>query len=363
MHISELIATPTLLLDKTLCRKHIERLSNKARVLGIHFRPHMKTPQSHEIARWLKDYHIDAITVSSLKMAHYFATDGWQDITVAFPVNIREIAAINELASKIKLQLCVENEAGIQALQQLVKHPVSLWLKINIGNNRTGLTVAQTDRLRQLIQQIESSDKLQPEGFLGHAGQSYQSRSYATIEKVHRESLRVMQFLKADFPKMKVSVGDTPTTSVMSNFPGVDEIRPGNFFFYDLMQYYIGSCQVEDIAVAMACPVVAKHYGREEIVLYGGAVHFSKDHLLLNGQTPCYGLVARRASKGWVLDPSEAYLCRLSQEHGIVKAPKSLLEETEIGSLMYILPVHSCLTANLMKQYLTLDGEWISMMS
>jgi len=33
----------------------------------------------------------------------------------------------------------------------------------------------------------------------------------------------------------------------------VDEIRPGNFVFYDLMQYRIGSCSVGQIAVAMAC--------------------------------------------------------------------------------------------------------------
>jgi D-serine deaminase-like pyridoxal phosphate-dependent protein len=36
------------------------------------------------------------------------------------------------------------------------------------------------------------------------------------------------------------------------------------------------------------------------------------------------------------------------------------VEEVKSGDILGILPVHSCLTANLMKSYMTLEGEAIN---
>ena len=81
------------------------------------------------------------------------------------------------------------------------------------------------------------------------------------------------------YPDLLISMGDTPGCSVAEDFTGIDEIRPGNFVFYDLTQNRVGSNSIEQIAVAMACPVVAIHKDRREIIVYGGGVHFSKDRL------------------------------------------------------------------------------------
>ncbi|MCF7945867.1 MAG: hypothetical protein K9L24_03340 [Spirochaetia bacterium] len=48
---------------------------------------------------------ITDITVFSVETAHFFADKAWKDITIAFPLNLREIQAINELNSAIKLNL------------------------------------------------------------------------------------------------------------------------------------------------------------------------------------------------------------------------------------------------------------------
>ncbi|MBN1327650.1 MAG: alanine racemase, partial [Candidatus Cloacimonetes bacterium] len=49
----------------------------------------------------------------------------------------------------------------------------------------------------------------------------------------------------------------------------------------------------------------------------------------------------------------------LSQEHGILGMPSSQLSKIKTGDLLGILPVHSCLTADLMKGYRTITGEFI----
>lgn len=59
------------------------------------------------------------------------------------------------------------------------------------------------------------------------------------------------------------------------------------------------------------------------------------------------------------------YLRSTSQEHGIVVVPPHEdFDAYHVGDILKVLPVHSCMTADVMsnKGYLTCDGEWISRM-
>ena len=49
------------------------------------------------------------------------------------------------------------------------------------------------------------------------------------------------------------------------------------------------------------------------------------------------------------------YLKSISQEHGIIYATDEMIDRTEIGDIVYIYPAHSCLSADLMKSYLTTE--------
>ncbi len=159
----------------------------------------------------------------------------------------------------------------------------------------------------------------------------------------------------------EVSVGDTPGCSLVERFDGVEEVRPGNFVFYDLMQYRFGSCNEHDVAVAVACPVVARHPERGQIALYGGAVHLSNASLVGPDGGVSYGAVALPASEGWSPMVAGSELVSLSQEHGIVQASEALLVDSKVGDIVVVVPVHSCLTANLLGRYLTLDGSDVNM--
>ena len=361
------ITVPTLILDEQKVRRNIARLADKVKSLDLAFRPHFKTHQSAAVGEWFREAGVEKITVSSLRMAAYFAKAGWTDITNAFPVNILEMDRINQLARDIKLQLIVENTEAIEALRQQLQHPVRLFIKLNAGNNRTGLPPTDTEKITTIVQRIEEAEKLSFAGFLGHAGQTYQARGKAEIARIHEDSLNslspVVDHFRADYPNLVFSYGDTPSGSTSSAFPGVDELRPGNFVFYDLTQATIGSCELKDIAVAMACPVVSKHPERQEVVVYGGGVHFSKDRLERNGTTT-FGQPVRWTADEWeVIDDGISYVRKLSQEHGVVRVSPALFREMAIGDVLGIVPVHSCMTADLMKAYQTIEGTSISMLT
>lgn len=356
---------PTLLLDEEKCKNNIKQMCARARGAGVGFRPHFKTHQSHEIGRWFRAEGVEKITVSSLRMAEYFAEDGWKDITVAFPINIREMVRINRLAAQIQLNVLIENRESIDVLQQQLTYPIGCFLAIDVGYHRTGLDPRDRVSIDRLLQRLRQASQINFLGFLGHAGHSYKARSRAGIHQVHLESMALFRLLREyyekDYPQLIISAGDTPTCSWEESFPGIDEIRPGNFVFYDLAQWRIGSCRLDQIAVAMACPIVAKHSARQEMVLYGGGVHFAKDHsVLLDGQTTYYGHLAPFSMGGWGLPNGQNYLVSLSQEHGILKVESTSMDQYQIGDFVMVLPIHSCMAANAMKAYRTLKGQHIS---
>ena len=170
--------------------------------------------------------------------------------------------------------------------------------------------------------------------------------------------LLVRESLEAEgFTGVEVSVGDTPTCSIVDDLSQVDEIRPGNFVFYDLTQLGPGSCSEHQIAVTVGCPVVAKHPERSEIVLYGGAVHLSKESLTMADGTLSFGRVCFWQGDGWGPSLPDTYVSSLSQEHGIVKTTPDVVERVAVGDVLMVLPVHSCLLVYLLKEYHTLDGQ------
>lgn len=355
------IEKPTIVVDEHKLRKNLERMSEKVRRNGIRLRAHFKSHQSATIGEIVREFGVSAITVSSLDLAAYFADHHWQDITVAIPVNIRQIDAINGLAGRISLGVLVESLYTAQFLASNIRSPLQVWIEIDSGEFRTGVHWENSEKIGQIARLIAGNEFLSLAGILTHAGQSYEQVSVDAIRKVHRESTSRMNDVRAilanlGFSGLKISIGDTPTCSLMEDFSGVDEIRPGNFVFNDLLQVSLGVCEEKDIAVAVACPVIAKYLERNEVIIYGGGAHLAKDYLMRDG-SPYFGLVALPSESGWTSSIADTWLSKIAQEHGTIHARRDFIDEVKIGDVLMILPIHSCLTANLHQVFQTIEGK------
>jgi D-serine deaminase-like pyridoxal phosphate-dependent protein len=355
---------PTLIVDKDKCIANIRMMHEKAKKGNIIFRPHFKTHQSAEIGEWFRDEGVKAITVSSVRMAEYFADHGWNDITIAFAVNLLEIENINKLAQKIKLNLLVENPETLKFIAGKLQHPAGIFIKIDTGYHRTGIAYNDFSIIDHLLQIIRTSHNIKFSGFLTHNGNTYSASSKADVETIFRNSNINMVLLKQkyieQFREIIISVGDTPSCSIENDFTNVDEIRPGNFIFYDAMQLHLGSCHPDQIAAVLACPVISKNEERCELVIYGGAVHFSKDAIADKSGNRIFGLVSTRDKKGLRVFVPETSIFSLTQEHGIIKTNKTFFNTISIGDIVHAIPVHSCLCASNFSEYALSDGEMVS---
>ena len=180
------------------------------------------------------------ITVSSVEMAEQFADYGWKDICIAFPVNILEIDAINALASRVTLHLIVDHPDIVTFLDQHLNHNVHMWVDIDAGYGRTGIWVNNEAEIIRLATQVDRCKNMNLVGILTHSGETYNCRGKEEILNLHQ---RVFETLKSVQSKLRneglahqLSIGDTPIASTLTDFEGIDEIRPGNLALYDITQ-------------------------------------------------------------------------------------------------------------------------------
>lgn len=363
------LTSPAVVLDPTRVETNIQEMVQKAAATDTFFRPHFKTHQSGAIGEIFRRHGVTGITVSSLAMAEYFAEFHWTDITLAFLLNPLELARIGDLAHFLhkqggQLGLTIDSPAAAQALAEALL-PVKVWIKVDTGYGRTGISWDDSQTLQATVQALGAGTSLA--GILTHSGHSYQARGQDPLSAIWNTALGRMGFTRdlLERPRPMISLGDTPCCSSVSSFKGADEVRPGNFVFYDLMQLEISSCNEEQMAAATVCPVVGLYPERGQIVVQGGAVHLSREYLKgLDGQ-PIYGklgLLDLANEQSPTLGPvlHEAPVVSLSQEHGVIKAPASMMDELNIGDLVLVYPVHSCLTCDLYTEYHSLDGEVIA---
>lgn len=337
------IKTPSLILDLTRVERNAKRMTDIANRNNVRLRPHIKTHKCIEVARIQTAGHDGAITVSTLAEARAFAKHGFNDITYAVPIERGKFDdAIEILDSGVTLNLLTDDADTVKALDA-TGAKFDVFLKIDCGTHRVGVE-PNDERALTIPRLISESSNLTFAGILTHAGHSYDVDSREAILRVAHHERDVMVslsgMLRADGIKVPtVSVGSTPTMSTIDDLTGVDEIRPGNYIFFDNFQATLGSCSFEDTALTVLAAVIHKGNGR--LVIDAGAIALSKDRGPVGIDPGCgYGRVLD-------VDGNETGMrvTGLSQEHGEITASDDAAERFKVGDRVRVLANHSCLTA------------------
>ena len=342
------IKTPGLVLDLTRVRRNAARMSDVAKRNNVCLRPHIKTHKCIEVAKLQTDGHDGAITVSTLAEARAFAKRGFSDITYGVPIERGKFEdAVEILKGRVKLNLLTDDAETVKALDEAagkVGVKFDVFLKIDCGTHRVGVE-PDTNEALEIPRKISDSPNLHFAGILTHAGHSYDVKTKEQILDVARHERDVMaalaEKLRGDGIEVPtVSIGSTPTMSTVDHLNGIDEIRPGNYIFFDNYQATLGSCSFEDTALTVLAAVV--HKDQKKLVVDAGAIALSKDRGPV-GLDPSCGY-------GRVLDLEGAAtgmrVTGMSQEHGEIEANGSKsFEQFKVGDRVRILANHSCLTA------------------
>ncbi|HMJ08424.1 MAG TPA: alanine racemase, partial [Pyrinomonadaceae bacterium] len=258
------VQTPGLLLDVVRVRRNAQRMSEMATRNSVRLRPHIKTHKCIEVARVQTAGHGGAITVSTLAEARAFAKHGFSDITYAVPIERGKFAeAIELLQIGVKVNLLTDDAATSRALDDAAgKSGVNfdVYVKIDCGTHRVGVE-PHTAEAVEIPRQISDAVNLHFAGILTHAGHSYNAHSKQEILEVARHErdsmVELAKRLRAQNIEVPtVSIGSTPTMSCVDHLDGIDEIRPGNYIFFDAFQATLGSCAFSDTALTVLTAVI-----------------------------------------------------------------------------------------------------------
>ena len=344
------LPTPQVLVDRTRLLDNIDRMQAAADAQGVRLRPHAKTHKIPAVARRQLDRGAVGICCAKIGEAEVFAEAGVQDIRLPYPVNPRNAERLLALMDAIHVSIIVDHPAVARGWSDAMRQAgrkLDVLVKVDVGSHRCGIDPAVPAAL-DFLRLIASLPALRFRGVLSHAGHSYAAVSEGALRAVAEDEAELLRELAADARRDgiaidEISVGATPTARFSVSEPGVSELRPGTYAYFDRTQVNFEVATLDQCALTVLAMVVSKP-ASNRLVLDCGSKTLSKDPVSGFGRPTGFGAIFRDLTATALDDDLEVE--RLSEEHAVVRV-RSGSTPLEPGDRVRVLPNHVCVVSNL----------------
>lgn len=360
MHLNDL-RTPAVLVEFSRVRDNIDRMQALARQAGVRLRPHAKTHKSPQIAGWQLEAGAVGLCCAKLGEAEAFADSGLRDLRVAYPLHPSNADRVFALLDRgVVLSFVVDHaEVAIawSAIARSASRTLDVLVKVDVGFHRCGIDPADPAAV-DFIADVAAAPGLRLKGLLSHAGHAYVQPSEDALAAVARGEARILTELaevarRQGVAVAELSVGSTPTSRFIGDTPGLSEMRPGNYVYYDRSQVALGSATPSQCALTVLATVVSTHGDR--VILDAGSKTLSSD-LIARAGHPGYGAVFADLASVDTVD-QRLFIERLSEEHATVRVTGG--KRCQPGDRVRILPNHACVVANLASEVALVAGTHV----
>jgi len=345
------IETPAVLIDGDRLDANVERMAGAARDMGVALRPHFKTHKTIEIVRKQLAAGAVGITCAKSTEAEMLIDAGVGDVFIANEVvGARKVSRLLDLSGRASLSVGVDDLAQAVAISQAFAtqgRKLPVLIEIDTGGRRCGLPPGEA--VLQLARKLASLTGIELRGIFTHEGHVYTAEDPGTLETMAAEAGRAMVLMAdrlrgAGISCEVVSVGATPSALLTPTVPGVTEVRPGSYVFYDRCHVKTWAASEEDMALTVSATVISRP-DPARIVIDAGTKVLSGDHAGTWFDT--FGVIVGRPQ--W-------RFTQANEEHGIVDIPPE--DGIEIGEVVEIRPNHNCAVMNLADEvYVVRSGE------
>jgi D-serine deaminase-like pyridoxal phosphate-dependent protein len=338
MQTIEELSTPSVLIDLAILERNVDAMQERAKKAGVKLRPHAKTHKSPEVAKLQLSAGASGLTLAKTSEAEVFASLGFDDIFLGYPVfGTDKARRLLALSDRVNLAVGVDSLEGAKSLAEVFQaagRKLPVRLKIDCGYHRVGVA---PERAVDFARRIADLPGLAFAGVFTHGGQGYAGRTPEEVAEAGHVEGRVVAdsadaIRSAGLPVEEVSLGSTPTVRSALSERGVTECRPGTYVYNDFSQATLGSCTLEDCAMTIVATVVSVP-APDRAVLDAGSKTLSTDPLRPSGGG--HGAILGRKSR----------IARLSEEHGVIDVVPG--ETFRVGERVRVLPNHACIVSNL----------------
>ena len=354
--------TPQVLVDRKRLMANIDRMQAAAKAGGMTLRPHTKTHKSPRIAKWQIERGASGIACAKIGEAEVFADAGITDIRLPYPVNPSDSARLLALMDRAQVSIIVDHAAVAEQWSDVMTtagKQLDVLVKVDVGYHRCGIPPDPKSAV-PFLSKVAGLPGLRFRGLLSHAGQSYDVRSQRELVAVAREEAQMLRALadgarRAGAPVQEISIGSTATALLSAAEPGLTELRPGNYVYYDRSQVAIGSASLDDCALTVMATVVSTP-ASDRVILDCGSKTLTSD--TGRGMIRPKGYGAVFPSLDAVMPDDSLLIDRLSEEHGVVQV-ESGATTLEPGDRVRVLPNHSCVVSNLVDRVCLVEGDTV----
>jgi len=357
------LETPALLLDEARMQRNMARMQERMNVLGVAFRPHVKTSKCLEVARRQLALGARGITVSTLKEAEQFFAAGVDDILYAVAIVPNKLDhALRLVRAGLRLTLLVESGAmAAEVARHGLEHGVcyDVLIEVDTDGHRSGIAPADP-LLLDVAAALTGGARFK--GVMTHAGSSYDLRTpealAAMAEQERSRCVDAAERLRAAGHACEVvSVGSTPTALSARHLDGVTEVRAGVYVFFDLVMAGVGVCETGDIALSVLCTVIGHRPLEGWIITDAGWMAMSRDRgTQKQARDYGYGMVCDADGNAI----AELAFNQANQEHGVLQwtgDTVDLAARYPVGSSLRMVPNHACATGAQHPFYYVLPQE------
>lgn len=341
--------TPVLLVDRQRLEANVRRFAEIAAQAGVGLRPHVKTHKTLEIAHMQLEAGATGITCAKLSEAEVYAENGFDDIFIAYPViGYEKARRAALLARRCRLIVGVESAIGVQQLSEAASAAgvtLAVRLELDSGLKRTGVVPWAAEELCRLIL---AAPGLQLEGIFTFRGISFPGAPTKDSEELGRLEGEWMvaeaeRLRGIGIPPGSISVGSTPTSASAARVPGVTEVRPGTYVFFDRMTTRAGTNVLDEIALTILATVVSRPEP-DIAIIDAGSKTFCGDIVPAKAGLEGYGVTA---------DGRNGIVERMNEEHGIVRLAPGFAPA--IGDKLAFFPNHVCTSVNLSDEVIVVE--------
>jgi len=357
MHFSDL-RTPAILVDVNRLRNNIRNMQAAAGAAGLRLRPHAKTHKSPVVARWQIEAGAVGVCCAKLGEAEVFADAGIEDIRLPYPIHPSNADRVVRLMDRTRLSIITDlTEVAREWSSAMSKagRTLDVLVKVDVGFHRCGIDPHRPDAA-DFIAEVSNLPGLRLKGLLSHAGHAYHASSEDELRSIAAEEARLLRDT-AEQARSKgatieeISVGATPTARFSMTTPGLTEVRPGNYVYFDRTQVALGAATLRDCALTVLATVVTKH--KDRVIFDSGSKTLSND-VARGAGNEGYGGVAADVECVSAIDPN-LRIERLSEEHATTRVLNGT-SALQPGDRVRIVPNHSCVVSNLVDEIVLVDG-------
>jgi D-threonine aldolase len=338
--------SPAIFISPAIVKNNIKKLLEK--ISATHLRPHVKSNKIAEVCQLMMDAGISKFKAATIAEADMLGELKAPDVLLAYPPTVPKIKRLILLIQKYPdtkfscIVDCMGTAKSISELFHKANLRADLYIDLNVGMNRTGVSPEMAPTLYQQIHSLPAIN------FLGlHAYDGHIKDSDPTLrsENCHRAFASVIS-LKETLEKISgkefiLIAGGTPTCFIHAAAGG-RECSPGTFIFWDKAY----AEQFPDLPFEWAAVVVSR------------VISIPSPGLICIDLG--YKSVASESTPPRVhfLNVHDVVESVHSEEHLVLKAADS--SKYKIGDVLYAVPKHICPTIALYDNVYIVENQHVS---